>query len=218
MKDVEIVYRNYIEKKAAEYRSKGYAVEQDCPLEFLPGFVADLVVRKDGETKVIEVKYRASLAESPKIRELAQILHEKPGWSFELLLVGEPERLDSPEGARSFAAEEVRHRLAEAEKALEHGLGEAAFLLVWSAFEAAVRELIAAEGVSIARVTQSGYVLDQAVHHGVISRTDYNHLADMRRYRNAIAHGFDVDGFVDEKVTEMIEVVARLLDSEPEAA
>ena len=68
IKDVEIVQRNFIEKKAAEYRSKGYEVEQDCPLEFLPGFLADLVVRKDGETKVIEVKYRASLAESPKMK------------------------------------------------------------------------------------------------------------------------------------------------------
>ena len=38
----------------------------------------------------------------------------------------------------------------------------------------------------------------------------------MRRYRNAIAHGFDVSGFNDEKVTELIEVVVRLLDSEPE--
>ncbi len=215
MKDVEIVQRNFIEKKVAEYRSKGYEVEQDVPLEFLPGFLADLVVRKDGETKVIEVKYRASLAASPKTGELARILHNKPGWSFELLLVGEPEKLDSPEGARSIAVEEVRQRLAEAEKALRHGLSEAAFLLVWSAFEAAVRELIAAEGVSITRVTQSGYVLDQAVYHGVISRVDYDYLADMRRYRNAIAHGFDVNGFSDEKVTELIGVVLRLLDSEP---
>ena len=218
MKDVEIVQKNFIEKKATEYRSKGYEVEKDCPLEFLPGFLADLVVRKDGETKVIEVKYRASLAESPRISELAQILHDKPDWSFELLLVGEPEKLDSPEGARSFAVEEVRQRLTEAEKALGHGLGEAAFLLVWSAFEAVVRELIAAEGVSITRVTQSVYVLDQAVYHGVISRADYDYLADMRGYRNAIAHGFDVNGFSDEKVTELIKFVVRLLDSEPELA
>ena len=218
MKDVEIVQRNFIEKTAAEYRSKGYEVEQNCPLAFLPGFLADFVVRKDGETKVIAVKYRASLAESPKISELAQILHDKPGWSLELLLVGEPEKLDSPEDARSFAAEEIRHRIAEAEKALGHGLGEAAFLLVWSAFEAATRELITAEGVSIERVTQSGYVLDQAVYHGVISRDDYDYLADMRRYRNAIAHGFDVNGFSDEKVTELIRFVVQLLDSEPALA
>ena len=218
IEDVEIVQRNFIEKKAAEYRSRGYKVKQDCPLEFLPGFRADLVVSKGGETKVIEVKYKASLAVSPKINELAEILHEKPKWSFELLLVGEPEKLDAPENAQSFSEQEIRQRLAEAEKALEHGFGEAAYLLVWSAFEATTRELIEAEGVSITRVTKTGYVLDQAIYYGVISREDYDQLADMRKYRNAIAHGFEVNGFSDEKVTELIEVVRNLLDSEPEPA
>lgn len=216
IEDIEIVQKNYIEKKAAEYRSRGYEVEENCPLDFLPGFRADLVVRKNGEAKVIEVRFRTSLAGSPQIEELARILHDKPGWSFELMLVGEPERLDSPEGVQSFAREEILQRLDETKKALDHGLSEAAFLLVWSAFEAATRELIAAEGVSIARVTKTGHVLDQAVHHGVISREDYDYLANMRRYRNAIAHGFDVSDFNDEKVTELIEVVRRLLDSEPE--
>ncbi len=218
IEDIEIVQKNYIEKKAAEYRSRGYEVEENCPLDFLPGFRADLVVRKNGEAKVIEVRFRTSLAGSPQIEELARILHDKPGWSFELMLVGEPERLDSPEGVQSFAREEILQRLDETKKALDHGLSEAAFLLVWSAFEAATRELIAAEGVSIARVTKTGHVLDQAVHHGVISREDYGYLADMRRYRNAIAHGFEVNDFSDDKVTELIAVVLRLLDSEPELA
>ena len=52
----------------------------------------------------------------------------------------------------------------------------------------------------------------------MISREDYDYLANMRRYRNAIAHGFDVSDFSDEKVTELIEFVRRLLDSEPELA
>ena len=199
IEDIEILERKFIDKKVAEYRSRGYEVEENCELDFLPGFHVDLVARKDDEVRVIEVKSRTSLALTPKLNELAEILYSKPGWSYDLLLVGEPEKLDSPDGARSFAVEEIRQRLAEAEKALGHGLGEAAFLLVWSAFEAATRELIAAEGVSITRVTQSGYVLDQAVYHGVISRDDYDYLADMRKYRNAIAHGFDVNGFSDEK-------------------
>ncbi len=218
IEDIEIIRRNYIEKKAAEYRSRGYEVEEDCPLEFLPGFRADMVVQKDGESKVIEIRSRTISASSSKMSELAEILYAKPGWSYELLLVGEPEKLDSPEGAQSFAREEILQRLNETQKALKHDMSEAAFLLVWSAFEAATRELIAAEGVSIARVTKTGHVLDQAIFHGVISREDYDFLADMRKYRNAIAHGFEVNSFSDEKVRELIEFVQRLLDSEPELA
>jgi len=218
IEDIEILERKFIAKTAAKYRSRGYEVEEDCPLDFLPGFRADLVARKDGDVRVIEVKSRTSLALTPKLNELAEILYSKPGWSYDLLLVGEPEKLESPEGAQPFAEEEIRQRLAEAKVVLERGSGEAAYLLVWSACEAAIRNLIETAEISITRVTTAAYVLDMAVMHGIISREDYDYLTDMMKYRNAIAHGFDVNGFSDEKVTELIEVVLRLLDSEPALA
>ena len=128
-------------KTAEEYRSMGYEVLLEASLDFFPNFRADLLVRKGDEVKVIEVKSRPSLAANPKIVELARIIDSKPGWSFELLLVGEPEKVDSPEGARSLGSENILQRIEEAEKSLEAGLPEAAFLLAWSAFEAATREL-----------------------------------------------------------------------------
>ena len=216
IEDIEILEKTFIAKTAAKYRSRGYEVEESCELDFLPGFHVDLVARKDDEVRVIEVKSRTSLAATPKLNELAEILYSKPGWSYDLLLVGEPEKLESPEGAQPFAEEEIRQRLAEAEAVLEKGSGQAAYLLVWSACEAAIRNLIETAEISITRVTTAVYVLDMAVMHGIISREDYDYLADMMKYRNAIAHGFDVNGFSDEKVTELIRFVERLLDSEPE--
>lgn len=216
--DIAIVEKNFLEKKAAEYLSRGYEVERDCPLEFLPGFNADLVVRKGGEVRVIEVKSRTSLAATPILNELAEILYDKPGWSYDLLLVGEPEKLESPAGAEPFDEKDIRKRLAEAETVHKLGSDEAAFLLAWSACEAATRNLIEKEGISITRVTTTAYVLDTAVMHGIISRKVYDHLTDMMKYRNAIAHGFDVNGFSDEKVTELIGFVRTLLNSEPELA
>lgn len=214
MRDVDVVQRNFIEKKVAEYRSRGYDVQQDCSLEFLPDFQADLVVRKDGESKVVAVKHRASPADSPGVGKLAQILHDLPGWSLELLLIGEPEKLDAPEGVRPPSRVEIRRRLAEAEKALAHNMDAAALLLAWSALEAAVRVLIALEGISIARVTKAGYLLDLAVFHGVVSRREYDDLADLKRYRNAIAHGFAVEGSGKGKARELIAFVTRMLKSE----
>ena len=218
IEDIAILERKFIDKTAAKYRSRGYEVEENLPLDFLPGFRADLVVRKDNEVRVIEVKSRTSLARSPRMNELAEILYSKPGWSYDLVLVGEPEKLESPEGAQPFAEEEIRQRLGEAEKVLEKSSAEAAFLMAWSAWEAATRTLIEAEGISITRVTTAAYILDMAVMHGIISREDYDYLTDMMKLRNAIAHGFDVNGFSDEKVKELIIVVKRLLDSEPELA
>ncbi len=198
-------------RTAEEYRSKGYEVSVEAPLDFMPGFHADLIVRKDNEVKVIEVKSRSSLAASPEIIELARTIDSKPGWTFELLLVAEPEKLDSPEGARLFERENILRRIEEAEKALGSGLSEAALLLAWSACEAAIRVLIAAQGVSSTGITTAGYVLDQAIFQGVISRDEYHNLTSIQEYRNAIVHGFSHNDFSDELVSDLIEAVRRMI-------
>ena len=202
-------------KTAEEYRNNGYEVSQQTTLEFLPGFRADLVVRRGGEAKVIEVKRRSSLAANPKIRELAQIIDSMPGWSFELILVGEPEKLDSPDGAHSFGSDSILQRIREAELALESGLPEAAFVLAWSAMEAATRVSIAEQGISNSGITTPGFVLDQAVSLGVVSREEYDNLTRMQKYRNAIVHGFSVAGFSENLVTDLIETVRRMTTVTP---
>ena len=199
-------------KTAEEYRSKGYEVSREVPLNFFPGFLADLVARKDGEARVIEVRRKASLAANPKVRELAGIMDSMPGWTFELVLVGEPEKLDSPEGIRSFGYEGILRRIAEAERALASDLPEAALLLVWSALEATVRYRIEEQGQAASDITTSGFVLDQAVSLGTISRETYNNLRQTQKYRNAIVHGFVATGFSDEVVTGLIATVRRMLE------
>ena len=200
-----------IRKTAEKYRREGYEVSLDPLLNFMPGFQPDLIVRKGDEVKVIEVKSRSSLAADRRIAELARFIDSKPGWSFELVLVSEPEKLDSPEGARSFVGKETLRRMEEAEKSLQAGFHEAAFLLAWSACEAAIRELIEEQGVSNPSITRPGYVLDQAIHVGVISRDEYNYLTNMQRYRNAIVHGFTVSDFGEEEVRGLIETVRRIV-------
>ena len=196
---------------AEEYRRKGYEVSRECPLEFMPGFVADLVARKGDEVVVMEVSTRAALALNLRIKELAEILRSKPGWSFELLLVGEPEKLDSPEGARLFGSQEILQRIDQAERALELGLAEAAFVMAWSAFEAATRALVVAEGVPSAVITTPGHLLDQAVFLGALSRVDYDAMTDLMKYRNAIVHGFEPDDFGGELVMDLIRRVKSMV-------
>ena len=204
------------QKTAEEYRSNGYEVQLEAFLDFFPNFRADLLVRKGDEVKVIEVKSRPSLAADPRVSELAKLIESKPGWSFELVLVGEPEKVDSPAGALAFEGEGIVRRLEQAERSLGAGIPEAAFLLAWSACEAAARELIAAEGISDRRITSPRFVLDQAVFLGVISREEYDNLVGMLQYRNAIVHGFDPGDFSVEFVTGLIETVRRIIISATE--
>ena len=215
MEDATILETRLADVKAEEYRSKGYVVSRDESLEFLPGSIhADLVARKGDEVKVIEVKCRSTLTATPEISELARVLSAKPGWSFELVLVGEPERLESPDGAKSFEGENILQRIGQAEGVLEAGFAEAAYLLAWATFEAVLRGMIEEEGVSIKRITTSGYVLNLAVIHGVISRDDYQDLARMMKCRNALAHGFQVNEFGDDVVRHLItEITKRWVSS-----
>lgn len=198
-------------KTAEDYRRRGYAVAFDAPLDFLPGFRADLLVSKDDEVKVIEVKSRSSLAADPRIRELAQAVDAKPGWSFQLQLVAEPEKLDAPEGARSFDRGDVLERIDEAEKALGAGMSEAALVLGWSACEAAARVLVTEEEKSNRDISAAGYFLDRAVFLGIVSREEYRDLVEVRRYRNAIVHGFSHGDFGDEFVTNLIGTVRQMM-------
>ena len=198
------------QKTAEEYRSQGYEVERGAPLEFLPGYRADLLVQKNDETKVVAVKARQSLAADPRIAELSRLLESKPGWSFELLLVSEPERVDSPEGISSLDGEHIARKLEEAERSLQVGLPEAAFLLAWSALEAAMRSLVEDQGITVTYITSPRFLLDQATFHGLISRDEYNDLSRMLKYRNAIVHGFGADDFDVELVTALFDTVRRI--------
>ena len=213
--DTTITESQLIALRAEEYRDQGYQVSRDVPLDFVPAFKADLVVRKDGHTKVIAAATRTTLARRGVLKELGRVLNNKPGWSFELLLVGEPEVLAAPHGIHPMAEEGIVRRIEETKEATDAGLGDAAFLLAWSAVEAVVRSLMAAEGVLIERVTAPDYLLDMAVYHGSISREDYNYLSNLSTYRNALVHGFNIESFDDNLVNELLETVKRLMAEVP---
>ena len=200
------------DKTEEEYRNKGYTVFREAHLEFMSDFVADLVAHKDDETIVIEVSTRAGLALNSRISELVETLRTKPGWSFELLLVGEPEKLDSPPSTKLLDDHEILRRLDQAVEALDSGLVEAAFVTAWSALEAAIRASIAEEMGTKSDITMSGHVLDEAVFLGIISRSEYDDLINMMKYRNAIVHGFSPRDFGNHMVTELIGRVKSILE------
>jgi len=199
---------------ADEYRSKGYEVTEQPSPEQLPDFLAryhpGLLIRKGDETIVVEVKSRAALAKDPEIRELAQLLHAKPHWKLELVVVGDEERLEAPEGAHPFERDDIPRRLEAAERLLELGFAEAALMLAWSTAEAAVRLLMEEEGILASR-PDSLHLLKEAVMNGVISRNDYTLLMDVMKYRNALAHGFKAPDFQPSRVTDLINVTKGLL-------
>ena len=199
---------------AEEYRRRGYEVIEEPAQEQLPDFLSgyhpDLLIRKGDEARVVEVKSRAALTKEPQIRELARLLHAKPNWNFELVIVGEEEQLRTPEGAHPFDRDDILRGIQASEQLLELGFSEAALLLAWSSLEAAVRLLAREEDLILDRLDPL-YILNQAVMHGVISRDEYNFLTNVMKYRNALAHGFKTVDFDRVLVKELTSTTQHLL-------
>ena len=203
--ELAIIEKQCADCIAAEYLGKGYQVLREVPLEFLPGYRADMVVKNGYEIKVVEVKTRPSLAANPGLREVERIINSRPGWTFELQLVAEPERVDVTENAQPLDEVGILERLIQAKSLLGSGLAEAGLLVAWTAAEGVLRMMVAAEGVAIDRATNPAYIVDMAVAHGAVDRDTYHELLRIMEYRNAIAHGFAVDDFRNAMVGELID-------------
>ena len=215
MNDITVNERAWVNAAAEEYRREGYEVVREPLLDFAPGLRPDLLLRKDGEATIVEVKSRSTLAADPQTSELARLVESKPGWSLRLLLLGEPGALDAPDGLRSYELPDALRRLDAAERLLAEGHTEAAFSVAWSACEAALRALLIDDGVEEWKLTAPDAVFEQAVFLGVILGEDYHRLTELRKYRDAIVHGFRVDGFSAELVTELIATVRRIEAEQP---
>ena len=201
---------------AQEYRSKGYDVIEEPASEQLPDFLSgyrpDLLIRKDNETVVVEVKTRSSLVKDPSVRDLARLIQAEPDWSFELVVVDEEEKLGLPEGAHPPEREYILQLTEETERLLELGFARAALVQAWSISEAAIRVLLEEEGISIDRLAPS-YILNRAATEGVISRDDYRFLTKAMKYRNALVHGFRIDDFDYNLIGDLIRTTKNILHS-----
>jgi len=208
---------------AEEYRNQGYTVIEKPSPEQLPDFLSnfhpDVLARKDNETTIIEVKSRSSLAKDSQIKDLAGLLHNRPNWNFELVITGDDMPFGDLEDVRPFKQDDILQGIVAAEKLLGEGFSEAALMVAWSTSEAALRLLIEAEGLALDRL-EPPYILKQAATNGVISREDYNFLAQTMKYRSALAHGFKTVGFDPAIVKELVGTTKRLLQlaTEPQFA
>ena len=197
-------------RSAEDYRLRGYQVERDVSLDFFPDCRADLVATKNGEKRVVLVRTHTDLAADRKVTALAELVDDMPDWNFDLILVPEPEKLPTPEGAQIFKRESINKRLDEVQKSLDAGLPEAAFLLAWSASEAVLRDILAADGIPTDGVTATAFVLSQAAYEGIILPEDQAALRRLRKYRNAIVHGFTMTDFSEELVTELLDLIRQI--------
>ena len=129
---------------ARQYKALGYDVLEQPASELLPAFMQgvrpDIVARSTSDNVVIEVKTPASLKGSNNFVGIAERVSHHPDWRFELVVLGEEERLD-----RSEADHE--RLLATVRVAVEAGQTEVAYAFLVDVVVETARHLAGVHGI-----------------------------------------------------------------------
>ncbi len=197
-----------VRRLAEQYAAEGYEVylERDAQRvlpEGLRGFVPDMVVRRGDETIIIEIKQKGVPRDDVKL--LAEQVRRQPGWRLDVHYVepGLEPVVVSPA--------DVKSSIANSKRLFSGGDKLAAFLLLWSTFEAAAMSTLSREkGVVFNTTLAPASLIKQLTFEGILEDTDHNQLLDMVQLRHMVVHG-GVTTAVDDADFEFLASVTNRL-------
>lgn len=203
MSDLIREYNDFVGELRADYVSRGFRIISADEIASKLGFQPDLVVARDGEITVIEVK-STDRTPSARINQLRKRVEEL-GYRFELKVVPRaPKKRTGPE-----AATRVPELLSDAQKFFGADRLDLALLLSWIALEISIRVSDARMTNAREPVTLTGDLIRSAAELELISEDD---LADVRaigELRNRLVHGFETD-IPRRLVARAIELATRI--------
>lgn len=181
-----------IAKVAEDYRHRGYEVDVEPDDRLLPaflgGFRPDLIARRPGDNVVVEVKVGTRTSVADRLRDVAERVMHEPGWRFSVVFA-DPDRPDQFTEAQPAPLALVEERVQNAQRLLDAGQGEAAFLLLWSALEGILRILGERGQLPLASLPPSA-LIRELYSAGEISRDQFETLMRLLPIRNELVHGF----------------------------
>ena len=207
-----------IQAAAKDYREQGYEVivhpmQEQLP-EFLLGFHPDLLVKKEEEKIIIEVKSRQSLLHNPQIREMARVLQSAPGWKFELMIVGIEDDMQPTKDTRPFTESDILYGIEQSRNLLNAHLPEPALLYAWSSAEAALRIIAEKEGIAVKPPTPLNLIKTLTTE-GILSKEVYDTLIEIMKIRNAVAHGSKIIQESANILGKLFNAIDTILHIEP---
>ena len=204
---------------AREYRQRGYEVIVEPSHEQLPDFLApfrlDMLARNAAENVIVEVRTQESLTQTPELDAIAQALHDKASWRFELVVTNPKDHTMLRLGDAALLDRlGIVYRLREARQLSDREHGEAAFLLAWSAAEALLRRIAQEEDIPIDK-NNVALLLKSLLTYGLLDREQYQILQDGFQARNIIVHGYTGRQFDKELLERLLDVADQLVEHRP---
>jgi len=121
----------------------------------------------------------------------------------DLATVGLPDDRDQP------AWEEIQKGMRNADELKSIGKQQAAFLLLWIAFEQTIRKLLIEAGLPLERLAPA-IMIRQLYSEGILSMAQFDVARSCLETRNLVVHGFDKPDLNDE-YERLRAVLAELL-------
>lgn len=180
----------------------GYRVETQPDLRSLPfdlgGYRPDFVASRGDEKLLVEVKGSVLRLPIDRYIQIAEVVSSHPGWRFVLVT---PDDIASISGFRILGWDEIEHRATEAGTLMQAGQNDSALLLLWTAFEAAMRRHSQEIHIPVERLPL-GVLLKHLYSNGELSIEQYDRAARILQARNQAVHGYQVEG-LDETCKDL---------------
>ena len=184
--------RSKVAALAAQYQEQGYAVQRepapDCIPFSLGNYRPDLLAEKAGEHLLIEVKNRLTPVSIGRLRDIAELVNQQPGWRFLFVNAG-PDSEDDHLPQEPLSWSSIASRIAQAKRLHQTGDSEAAILLLWSALEALLRRHAESMDLPLAHLSALA-LLDYLYSEADLSFEHFDQAKKLLAGRNQLAHGF----------------------------
>jgi hypothetical protein len=209
---------------AQRYRNEGYDVVLHPNGDAVPGFAGnyrlDLIATRPGEKVVVQVKKnRAELEHDSNASKLAELVNAQPGWRFDLVLV-EPESTTEKalEKGVEPTEDEILEMISDAERLAQGGSLAPAYVFVWGALEAAMRN--AHDSFEPHGRTAPSELIRMLYSNGLLSEEEFVTLRDSFDLRSQIVHGMKVSPqrFSAVSVEKIAGIARRILSGNEKTA
>ncbi|MBN3874241.1 hypothetical protein [Nostoc sp. JL33] len=196
--NTKTLYDEKLKSLAQKYESQGFRVFSEPKTDELPfdlgNYQPDMIAIKDGSGLVIEVKTSISRVSVDRLQALAEEVSKHPGWRFLLVTLENIEAKSLPGTSEQLPSwQDLADRFHEAHRLIENDEIEqafkAAFLLLWSTFEGALRKRAVDVLIPIERFPVIG-LLRHLYSLGELSISQFDLAQACFEVRNRLAHGY----------------------------
>jgi Holliday junction resolvase len=206
---------NKIKQVARDYEKKGYNVKIEPKGNDLPSFIQnyqpDIIASNENETVVIEVKTRADMATIEKLKNVADLINDRKGWRFELVITTSRQETESKRGPllEGLVITKIDETLNETKELIKLKYYNAAFILTWSYLESLSRQLLLDDKKNLSNRNPLTLV-KTLFSFGYISRRELETLEQLFEIRNQVVHGYQASGLDKNSIDKLLDIVEKI--------